>query len=1458
MLQLKLIRGRALLALALILLLSSQATLAELADGALLTGPPMHSSIVTYPNILISIDNSTQSSSEVAWVPKGDKTYLTTPSGADVVDKHRYTLYYKKDSSGVPQKEYFDDRVLVPFERRGTTVVSKPSLSFGRTGTSTAATHTNITIARARSHYGNPMYYNPAMTYTPWNYLSHNTYKYGVTATTPFPATAAPLDISISDTATVNLIQDYSYDTSTWTGIAQSIPSNPNNWKAHVKDGTSGDPFQGSFAAPDYAADTFRLATYYVYKMQPSGTSFLQSSPLSTQPMQNTTFASFAGDLSRYKKIIIDAATPNYEWYPSRTDCVTVSAVCTYAEELENFKNWFIYYRTKLNAQKAVMSWALSRLGSEYRIGLRHSNYKFDSAYTENTVPVMKFDAVGRAAIMKALFSARTWGSFNELTKNLMGMGQYFKNAGEDNPWLDDSGSQSTSCRPSAAIMMTDGSSVASNLTELPGYDSKYTLGASVASDLTPLNLPERYQGTVSRQYLIDTNSAPNRAQFSGVDSLSSIAHANYWYDLMPNIDNTPFRGNNMPRAGFLSDGQLSLVPHWGDPAAHQRLRLHVLSFGMPGANNPAYIKTESVATRVWNTNAIPAPTWGSFAYDRNQQELKNIDDLQQAAFNGHGAFIEWQSSDRQFKLDPRMQLFSQMASMLPRMTGSFGGSSGNHGAVGGVDGQFGYGFTTGVDETLFGYGFDSYESESNVYKYSETAVMEDIVSGGVPQTALYKANFESGYGGGGLVAQNGSGLFLYEPRTPAGPPVVQPPWAGFNAEKGLMLAATAVPNVVNGRNIYAPTMTSLTGALGPTIAFIPPYAESPVGTNVLPSTVVAPGAAINPFMMSAFFNNDSNLVWWLRGSEVHENRYILRQDQMHRYPFRKRAWAQDLTTMATAGRKLGAIINSHPVAVRMQDFGYGADFTTGASYRAFLKFKAAARPRVAVGSNDGMFRVFNGYAGPFETTNTTGLVLSGTPSTPEDFAYIPAGVMGNLKQQAHPHYMFHMKGIGVSDPDIGFRYTVDGPASTGDVQFTTGGAWKSVVTGSLGNGGRGLFAIDVTAQEPATSASTTPMTAANLLWDKTVAGQWTPSDWADVGAIRNRTGIFKLTTGEFAVITGNGANSDNGQSVLFVLNAETGAVIKKITAGRRGGGLTGVSFLFNPKREVVAVYGGDLQGSLWKFDLSAATAAAWDVGNGGNPLLEAASVRNVVQPITTRPALYEHPDGLGTLVMVGTGANFRYKDPGLLAQHTVYGVLDRSTATTSAPPMTASRSSLVEQVLSDLPGVLISGVGFGGGGNATRTLTENNVDYAVDNGWYVDLPFRSAITNTYEAVIGDPKMVGERLLVPSVVPMPVHGGLAFDTCDPLSALLGAVTSINPLTGGLLPWTVYDTNDDRVVNSADNRLATGYVSANPALTQGILPAITRTGNGNSLVRENAVTSANSSKPVKSWRELQPR
>ncbi len=146
---------------------------------------------------------------------------------------------------------------------------------------------------------------------------------------------------------------------------------------------------------------------------------------------------------------------------------------------------------------------------------------------------------------------------------------------------------------------------------------------------------------------------------------------------------------------------------------------------------------------------------------------------------------------------------------------------------------------------------------------------------------------------------------------------------------------------------------------------------------------------------------------------------------------------------------RLGDIINSKPVVV------HGASllpfimegYTTGGASPSYTKFAADMKnrtPMLYVGSNDGMLHAFNANTGK------------------EVFSYIPQAVIQNLNKLTSPKYGKKLH-----------QYYVDATPVVSDVIIN--GSWRTVLVGTLGAGGKGVFALDIT--EP---------NNIKLLWDYT------------------------------------------------------------------------------------------------------------------------------------------------------------------------------------------------------------------------------------------------------------------------------------------------------------------------------------------------------------------------------------
>lgn len=464
-------------------------------------------------------------------------------------------------------------------------------------------------------------------------------------------------------------------------------------------------------------------------------------------------------------------------------------------------------------------------------------------------------------------------------------------------------------------------------------------------------------------------------------------------------------------------------------------------------------------------------------------------------------------------------------------------------------------------------------------------------------------------------------------------------------------------------------------------------------------------------------------------------------------------------------GSALGDIINSSPLLVGSGlDSQY--DLSTGAgysSYRSFLTAKKARPERVYVGANDGMLHAFNANTGD------------------EDFAYIPSSQLGKFFNFASPTYSH--------------RYFVDGQITELDAYDSTAAKWRNIVVTSTGAGAKTVFAINVP-----TGANAAAPGATDVLWE---ISDTTSSSFSELGHTLAKLEAGLMRNGQYAVLINNGYASASGQASLFIVNALTGALIKKIDTGvgantvANKNGLGGVRVIRNAAREIVAAYAGDLKGNMWKFDLSGTNSNNWNLAF--TPQVAKKPLINTSLPITAAPGLIAHPVK-GLMVFFGTGKMFESSDPGTTDRGYIYSVWDKDAVGTSALASSsnlADSSTLVAQTLTS------TDVQQPDGSTKTfYTASNNSVDYATKRGWYAQL----AAT---ERVIYDPQAALGRIYVESVVRRTAATGDAI-SCNPSSFYLNGYL-LDPFTGSYnAARPTLDTNGDGVLNASDTAAVVGY------------------------------------------------
>ena len=482
-----------------------------------------------------------------------------------------------------------------------------------------------------------------------------------------------------------------------------------------------------------------------------------------------------------------------------------------------------------------------------------------------------------------------------------------------------------------------------------------------------------------------------------------------------------------------------------------------------------------------------------------------------------------------------------------------------------------------------------------------------------------------------------------------------------------------------------------------------------------------------------------TNLVNYLRGERTHEGADI----DNTKY-FRQRTAV------------LGDIVNAQVVYVstpyaNYADPGYGA-FKTAQASRQAVAYAAA---------NDGMLHAFAAKgsaateaavlaaaianaaykldpgdsakktAADNATAAATTALATDTVVGQELWAFIPTPALPNLYRLADKAY--HSK----------HRYYVDATPAFGDICVSncTNAAtavWKTILVGGLGRGGRGYYALDIT--DPANPKALWEFADADLGYTFGMPQIVKRKCEATDTACQSAPWVVLLTSGYNNISNDDGTGGD-GVGRLFVLNAETGAQISGISPLSTGAGdVTTPSGLAkitaavaNPSTDatVVGIYGGDLLGNLWRFDINNDVGATGYEAQLFAVLKDGSGKR---QPISATPIVSLVKNKY--IVMLGTGQLLANSDAAVADPHSLYGLVDRRESGTTA-------STAIYDNPGGSPRPAVKGLNANGfvmqkheevncptnapaylcaPGDKVLTSSAEAVDYSTNNGWFVDL----------------------------------------------------------------------------------------------------------------------------------------
>ncbi|WP_421242612.1 pilus assembly protein [Aeromonas enteropelogenes] len=256
----------------------------------------------------------------------------------------------------------------------------------------------NARNAYVRSSHNNKLYYNPQLTYRPW----------------------ANADGSLMANAKVTC-----------------APHNPMKTAAGCRDLTQTNRawwaiYYTEFSPYYYNQDeSFWPAVYFDYKG--SGNVF---------------------NAKNYTRVVINKAVATiYGGRPNRSDCKN-APVCTYDEEIQNFANWYTYYRSRILAARAGVGRAFASQGDAIRVGFATINAS--GSVIRGVTP---FSGTDRTAFFDELYGRDIPAKGTPLRTSLKEVGEYFSRSDNNGPWSARAGSTipHLTCRQSYNILMTDG-----------------------------------------------------------------------------------------------------------------------------------------------------------------------------------------------------------------------------------------------------------------------------------------------------------------------------------------------------------------------------------------------------------------------------------------------------------------------------------------------------------------------------------------------------------------------------------------------------------------------------------------------------------------------------------------------------------------------------------------------------------------------------------------------------------------------------------------------------------------------------------------------------------------------------------------------------------------------------------------------------------------------------------------
>ena len=255
--------------------------------------------------------------------------------------------------------------------------------------------------------------------------------------------------------------------------------------------------------------------------------------------------------------------------------------------EMQNFANWFQYYRSRVNATKAIIGSTINNTDAS-RMGMRW----FNEGHVRDSETMS--DTVLKRLLLEELYQKVIPARGTPMRRALRDTGNYFDNTGTGAPIL--SAALGGECQQNFNILMGDGFWNGSN----PFVGNRDANGGSGDDNSI-------FDGNA-----LQSNDGGNYADnFS--NTLADVAMRDYERDLRGDL------ANNVPTIPGI------------DEADHQHLVTYSIAFGITGSLDPT----------------VDDPLAAGFNWpDPCCTEAARIDDMWHAAYNGRGQYLSAQNPD--------------------------------------------------------------------------------------------------------------------------------------------------------------------------------------------------------------------------------------------------------------------------------------------------------------------------------------------------------------------------------------------------------------------------------------------------------------------------------------------------------------------------------------------------------------------------------------------------------------------------------------------------------------------------------------------------------------------------------------------------------------------------------------------------------------------------------------------